>query len=106
MLCDLTAQDCLRGCVKYLCHNLHRKLWSGRKATELAKIQRVFTLVCWESVGSSCRMFVYVNESCSIEHVVVGLVAVATRRKLQRTEHNQTSDGFETNVLIRFSGFS
>ncbi|AEF26473.1 hypothetical protein BBBR_1774 [Bifidobacterium breve DSM 20213 = JCM 1192] len=51
-------------------------------------------------------MFVYVNESCSIEHVVVGLVAVATRRKLQRTEHNQTSGGFETNVLIRFSGFS
>ena len=48
MLCDLAAQNCLRGCVKYLCHSLYRKLWRGRKTTERARIQRVFMLVrCW-----------------------------------------------------------
>ncbi|RDX17856.1 hypothetical protein CE161_06205 [Bifidobacterium longum] len=44
----MAAQNCLRRCVKYLCHSLYRKLWRGRKATERARIQRVFMLVrCW-----------------------------------------------------------
>ena len=71
MLCDLAAQNCLRGCVKYLCHSLYRKLWRGRKTTERARIQRVFMLVrCWLvlSVLACSRHAVIGGEANETEH--------------------------------------
>ncbi|ALE08530.1 Hypothetical protein RY67_467 [Bifidobacterium longum subsp. infantis] len=67
----MAAQNCLRGCVKYLCHSLYRKLWRGRKTTERARIQRVFMLVrCWLvlSVLACSRHAVSGGETNETEH--------------------------------------